>query len=505
MREQLINASGPRVTDDAQLQEIIDRGIDQFVPSVTNESQVTVRTLTLNLGNGQIEAPVQPIVITGASGAGEADPAHPLRQEALVIDARNLPLGTVLDLSQVEFAIVIGPSTVIGGIGRNYVIGDGSSQTIVLGPDDDILRGGPGDDTVGSKGGNDQLYGDEGNDHLVGGNDADTLNGGAGDDILQGGQSDAGTMQFSLDSNGQMHVRFSAASPYLTESSSIDFAEIWTKAAAERGQIDQRIGIIEQDYAILKDVALLYSAVIHTLPTAANQRDIANSGLNVTELAGLAFNAYQQIYAPTFNSLSLNEQARLLVQHVVGSASSDTVSSIESLITNGGSWGGALLSLARGKLGSIQSLLGGGIFDSQGNLKLSQDLVLHESGWSADSSNDVLNGGAGNDYLVGGSGNDILDGGEGIDIAVYTGVLANFGVRLVSQNSLVDIVIFNRLSGEEDIVRNIEGVKIGSALYGGSGHGPAMVVGQDYRLSDFVVAIGQDEFKSLALPEYWAA
>ena len=505
LREQLIAASTPRVNDDAQLQQIIQDGIDQFVPTVTNESQVTVRTISLSVGAGQINPPAQPIVITGATGTGESDPAHPLRQEALVIDARNLLPGTVLDLSQVEFAIVIGPVTVIGGIGRNYVIGDGSNQTIVLGPDDDILRGGGGDDTVGSKGGNDQLFGDAGNDHLVGGNDADTLNGGSGNDVLQGGQSDAGTMSFALDSKGQLHVRYTAESAYLTESSTLDFVNVWTRAATERGQSDQRIGLIEQDYALLKDVALLYSAVINALPTATDQRDIGNMGLNASELAALAFNAYQKIYAPTFNSQNLGDQVRSLVNHVTGNESFDTVSHIETLLTNGGSWGDALLSLARAKLNSAESLLGGRIFDAQGNLKLTQDLVLRESGWSADSSNDLLYGGDGNDYLVGGVGNDTLDGGAGIDIAVYSGVLADFGVRLATQNEITDLVIFNRRSGEQDIIRNIEGVKIGATLYGGAVQGPVMVAGQDYALSEFVAVVGVDLFKELALPDYWAA
>ena len=505
LRDQLIAASTPRVADDAQLQQIIQDGIDQYVPGVGDQTQVTVRTITLTVPSGTTTPPAQPIIITGATGTGESDPAHPLRQEALIIDARNLPPGTVLDLSQVEFAIIIGPSTVVGGVGRNYVIGDGSNQTIVLGPDDDILYGGAGNDTVGSKGGNDQLFGDAGNDHLVGGNDADTLNGGSGNDVLQGGQSDAGTMSFALDSKGQLHVRYSAESAYLTESSTLDFVNVWTRAATERGQSDQRIGLIEQDYALLKDVALLYSAVINALPTATDQRDIGNMGLNASELAALAFNAYQKIYAPTFNSQNLGDQVRSLVNHVTGNESFDTVSHIETLLTNGGSWGDALLSLARAKLNSAESLLGGRIFDAQGNLKLTQDLVLRESGWSADSSNDLLYGGDGNDYLVGGVGNDTLDGGAGIDIAVYSGVLADFGVRLATQNEITDLVIFNRRSGEQDIIRNIEGVKIGATLYGGAVQGPVMVAGQDYALSEFVAVVGVDLFKELALPDYWAA
>ena len=82
----------------------------------------------------------QPIVIQGTTGTGESDLTHPLRQEALVIDARGLPAGSVLDLNQVEFAIIIGSVRVIGGEGRNFAIGDGAAQWMVLGADDDAAR-----------------------------------------------------------------------------------------------------------------------------------------------------------------------------------------------------------------------------------------------------------------------------------------------------------------------------------------------------------------------------
>ncbi|MDD2744779.1 MAG: hypothetical protein PHV02_21160, partial [Rhodocyclaceae bacterium] len=133
----------------------------------------------------------------------------------------------------------------------------------------------------------------------------------------------------------------------------------------------------------------------------------------------------------------------------------------------------------------------------------SQDLVLQESGWAADSSDDFLYGESGNDYLVGGAGNDLLDGGEGIDIAVYAGVLADFGARLVSVDGVAEVAIFNRISGEQDIIRNIEGVKIGAVLYGGTGQGPTPVLGQDYDLSAFVAVVGVEQAKALGLPEFW--
>ena len=105
-----------------------------------------------------------------------------MRQEALVIDVSNLPPGTVLQLNDVEFAIIIGIGSFSGGEGRNMVFADGAPQTIILGEGNDTLHGGGGDDYIGSLGGDDLLFGDDGNDTLSGGQGNDSLDGGAGSD-----------------------------------------------------------------------------------------------------------------------------------------------------------------------------------------------------------------------------------------------------------------------------------------------------------------------------------
>jgi len=104
--------------------------------------------------------------------------------EALVIDTTNLPLGSELDLNNVDFAIIIGGEniTIRGGAGNNIVFAGSGSQDIFLGPGTDILHGGDGSDRIASNGGDDQLYGDGGNDTLSGGPDNDLLDGGSGDD-----------------------------------------------------------------------------------------------------------------------------------------------------------------------------------------------------------------------------------------------------------------------------------------------------------------------------------
>jgi VCBS repeat-containing protein len=151
-------------------------GINQ-VTGAGAVSNVVVSTLTPTLVSGT----------TGTSGPISIDGANAASQgAALIIDARGLPPGTVLQLNNVGIAIVSGPVVVTGGSGSNVVIGDSAGQTIILGPSDDVLRGGDGDDIIGSKDGNDLLYGDGGNDTVFGGTGNDRLDGGAGNDILRG-------------------------------------------------------------------------------------------------------------------------------------------------------------------------------------------------------------------------------------------------------------------------------------------------------------------------------
>ena len=160
LRQMLVGASQVRLGEGAALSQIIQDGIDQYLPTVIDPAQIALRTLTLKATPGTVAAGAlaQPIVITGAVGTGEASALHPHRGEALVIDARQLPAGAVLQLDNVEFAIVIGNCTVVGGSGRNFVVGDAAAQTIVLGAEDDVLHGG---------GGNDKLYGGQGMDTAV--------------------------------------------------------------------------------------------------------------------------------------------------------------------------------------------------------------------------------------------------------------------------------------------------------------------------------------------------
>ncbi len=158
-------------------QETIEHAKD-FLSSLAADEQVTVRVATPTISDSRV--PDMPIIITGSNLADDS-------KQILVIDTRNLPSGTIIQLDNVAFASVIGAGRFIGGNGENFATGDDHNQFMVLGAGDDILFGGGGDDTIGSLGGNDQTFGDAGNDIVFGGAGNDYMSGGVGNDRLNGG------------------------------------------------------------------------------------------------------------------------------------------------------------------------------------------------------------------------------------------------------------------------------------------------------------------------------
>lgn len=156
---------------------LIGNGQD-FLAGLSSTETVVVRTITPTVSNNQ--APDVPIVITGSTIGSDS-------KQVLIVDARNLPSGTIIQLNDVAFVSIIGAVRTVGGNGNNFAAGDDENQFIVLGADDDILFGGGGNDTVGSLKGNDRTSGDAGNDMVFGGADHDQLSGGAGNDQLNGG------------------------------------------------------------------------------------------------------------------------------------------------------------------------------------------------------------------------------------------------------------------------------------------------------------------------------
>jgi len=158
-------------------------------PELTNAGQVFYATLGPNEPlSVQILKPTAgvgfnpsvPLVINGSANPADG-------KQAVIIDARGLPAGSVIQVDNIEFVAVVGNVRVIGGAGQNMASGDSGAQWIVLGPDDDIIHGGGGNDVVGSEAGDDQVFGDAGDDIVFGGAGNDLLSGGTGSDRLNGG------------------------------------------------------------------------------------------------------------------------------------------------------------------------------------------------------------------------------------------------------------------------------------------------------------------------------
>ncbi len=491
--EQRLTDATTVLTDGSTLAALVQSAIKPFVLDTPSEPAVTVRTLALTVAPGTTTAPALPILITGASGLGESDPSQPQRQEALVIDARALPAGTVLQLDRVEFAIIVGAVRVTGGEGRNFVVGDGSDQTIVLGPEDDVLRGGGGNDTVASKGGDDRLYGDEGNDRVIGGAGNDTLDGGVGNDVLQGGPAESGTWRFQVNPAGQLVSRFDSADAALTSLPSYSQVGPWVDAHGTR-ETDDRVAFSFETTAKLKSIVLLFQAVVDRLPTLPELN--AYASLPMTELQ-LAQVAYDHHAAQTNAAAKpLEQQVRSLIETVwgKGAASEALVPEGVAYIQAGGSWAGGLLYLANSA--ASQALLK----DSSGNLALAQPYSGGEFGWLYDTGNDVLRGGDGNDRLVGGRGNDTLDGGAGTDLAVFTGALADFRFSFSGSGANRELLLANVMDGSVDRLTGIEYLQIGTSYYALDAAAASLPAGQTFDLAEHVDVVGVAALLQLGIP-----
>lgn len=167
---------------DSSLESMLVGG-QSFLDGRSSASTLWVNKVVLTAPQPLENAPTTPIIVNGAANNSSSNFTGD-KLEALVIDASALPAGTVLELQNVDFAVVLGDGIVVrGGNGANVVFGGAGSQNILLGPDDDVLYGGDGDDIVGSEGGADMIFGNAGNDTVFGGAGADLLHGGRDTDV----------------------------------------------------------------------------------------------------------------------------------------------------------------------------------------------------------------------------------------------------------------------------------------------------------------------------------
>lgn len=351
----------------------------------------------------------------------------------LVIDATQLGSGTTLQLDNVDFAAIVGNATVRGGDGRNMVVGDGASQNIFLGADDDLLFGGAGKDIVGSAGGNDRLDGGADDDFVAGGIGDDTVIGGSGNDILQGGRSDSGQWDFYLKADGTLSARHQTAMFAPQQSETVQLAEINTSLRV--------MDFLSADKGTLGDIALLYHAAFGRaadigglnfyLRDGGTPAQVAESFTHSAEWAGLGL-----------DQLSDSAFVNKLYQQVLGRAAD----------AGGYQFWLDDLSGAHGVKASRASVLTGFALSAEhrtlqntaNGLALAQGSVTQESAWFANS---------GNDRLEGGTGSDVLEGGDGVDTAVYASRLTGYQFVLARDGQLH---VVDKANGDSDILRGIE-------------------------------------------------
>ncbi|MBY4675181.1 DUF4347 domain-containing protein [Marinobacterium arenosum] len=282
------------------------QGGQRFLETL-QEGNLWVNKLTLTTSGST--APDSPIVVSGNSqttGSSGSDSS----QAALVIDTRSLPSGTLLQLEDVEFAVVVGEGTVIrGGSGSNTVFAGAGSQDIVLGADDDQLYGGAGDDTVGSEGGDDLLFGESGNDTLFGGDGADTLHGGA--------DSDTATYDGNMDDYEVVQVNGVVTVTRKDDSSDSDTLVNIEQLTFADGSFNPVYG------SELQAVATLYSQVLGRQADLGGFQWWTQDSATGLPLGGIALeflrsSEYQASSGVDFDSLSSDDQLEQLYLAVLG-------------------------------------------------------------------------------------------------------------------------------------------------------------------------------------------
>jgi Ca2+-binding RTX toxin-like protein len=400
----------------------------EFIASLGAGTTIETRTITPTVAPGT--SLDQPIVISGAN-PGQSGAGAPV--VGLVIDGTGLAAGTTLQLDNVDFAAVTGDVRLFGGLGRNMVVGDGGSQTIYLGPDDDILSGGGGNDNIGSAGGNDILDGGDGNDLVAGGIGNDTLYGGTGDDLVQGGRSTVGDWTFFLSSSGAVSARHGNAVFTLSGTETVQGAELDATV--------KELGFLKADPQKVQGIALLYAA-LDRAPDVAGLSYWAASGASLADVA-------KGVLASTeFGGGPLGQTGNAafvtgMYEHVLGREPAAADLSYWTARLSGSDGKPAaeradvLLQVALSDEHKAQASGANGFTIAHASLK-------QESGWFA---------GSGDDRLVGGAGNDLLVGGDGNDTVVYDGKQAQYHFTIGRDNALH---VVDTANGDVDTIVGVE-------------------------------------------------
>lgn len=336
----------------------------------------------------------------------------------------------------------------------------------------------------------DLLRGTSQEDVLFGAEGDDMLYGGEGGDVLQGGRSDAGQWTVVVDPQNHLLLRFALSTALPASLSSVQ-VQGWDQRF--NGQVpDARLLAVAEPVDRLTEIALLYHAAVDALPEATWLQAMASGPLSSDSLTQLAVSHWQN---RTDLPETLDDQVRALIVQVWGSASEAEVQEGVRYLEQGGSWAQGLAYLVANDRASAT------LRDATGALVLTQPLTLGQIGWVSGSGDDTLYGGAGNDVLVGGDGHNLLDGGDGSDLVSLVGRLADCSLQLkTTAPGTVDVLLIDRANGSENILRNIECVRLGDVVYRAKADFPVLSEAFAVSLADCVEPVPGPALALMGLP-----
>lgn len=382
-------------------------GGERFLTRLEQQSDrgpLVVNSITLRAAEGQTSAPDKPITVTGTTDRVSLPSGSNGRPvEAIVIDSRALPANSVLELVNIEFAVVVGDNiTIRGGEGQNILFAGAGSQNILLGEDDDELYGGDGDDVVGSEGGNDQVHGDAGNDSVFGGAGNDTLWGGIGDDTVEGGAgsdtasfADAAGVTVDLRKQGQAQDTGGGGRDLLTNIENLVGSDYNDQLTGDKGHnvLEGGSGNDVLDGGKGSDTASYASATATVTVSLKNKKAQDTGGAGIDRLKGI-----ENLVGSAFNDV-LTGRGKSVIE---GGDGNDVLNAKGGTASYEQAGAGVTVSLAL--QGTAQDTGGAGSDTLKGFAR------LLGSGFA-----DTLTGDAKGNVITGGAGADVLTGGAGRD------------------------------------------------------------------------------------------
>lgn len=287
--------------------------------------------------------------------------------------------------------------TLYGGDGNDFLYGYGGNDDLSGGNGNDVLFGGDGDDRLLGDDGDDAIYGGAGNDLIVGGLGNDFIDGGDGNDTIVGIEGtiiDITTLQSyggSQDVGGT--VTFEGNGVTLD-------GNLWKK--------------FDVDYTITANTVIEFdfrSTLIGEVQSIGFDTD---NTINNPEL-------YFQIYG---------------TQDGGGSGNRDFDN-----YDGSGNWIHYKIDIGSYYTGFFDFLTISNDHDSgspKGNSSWANIIIYEDN--AADTSADILNGGAGDDSISGNNGDNILYGGDGLDTLIGYGGADTFVFENASAFNDIDIV-----------------------------------------------------------------